>query len=58
MVKFSKKDFNFGQNFRKISILFKFFRKKKFDFGQNFRKNFDFGQIFQNSDFGRIFKKI
>ena len=52
-----EKNFIFGQNFREISILVKFLRKK-IGFGRNFRKNFDFGPIFQNSDFGRIFKKM
>ena len=47
------KNFIFGQNFREISILVKF-SKKKTVLVEIFEKNFDFGPIFQNSDFGRI----
>ena len=50
------KNFDFGQNFRKISII-KF--SKKFRFWSNFRKNFDFGQNFRKKlDFSKIFEKI
>ena len=77
-VKFKNK-FEFGQNFRKISILVKFL-KKNVDFGQKFSKfsknynlvnisekfgffseiskNFDFGQIFENSFLVKIYENF
>ena len=63
--------FDFGEIFRKISILVKFSKKiwfwwnylKKFSiffirFYSKFRKKIDFGQNFQKFDFSQIFEKI
>ena len=53
------KNFDFGQNFRKISILVKF--SKKIRFWSKFSKilkNSDFTQIIENLDLGQIFEKF
>ena len=50
------KKFEFGQSFRKISLLVKF--SKNFDFGQICEKNFVFGQIFEKFRFWWNFLKF
>ena len=65
LVKFWK-NFDFGQNFRKFSIIIKLRKKMSFFwsiflkisiFVKVSKKKIDFGQIFQNIDFG-IFEKM